>query len=421
LHVARRLGGSRLAYGFAGAASNGVQIFSYPFFGWLADKFSRRTILLVGHVIMVLGGVLYGAAGSVGRGQTAITMVVVARMLIGLAGGAGSAAQSYITTRSPPEERTYNLGMANAVLRVGTFCGPVFNYVVVSLPTGTAAGVLFTKYTWVGYFISVTAAMYVLLIWAVLKPDAPTTAANRNLISPADAKKQILRSRAWIMYHVGFINNFQGAVLSYFLPYYCLQQWGLGQVSHQAPRAASAPAQTANCKLPQGTAQSPDHARRCSQVEISYIFAINGGFAFLGAVAGSKMSKIKWERTILAVFQTGNTVTIGAMALFFIALPDNSASASADGHLGAIVLMVTLCAAQMFTGVAQTPGVQGCYTNLVGKQGQGLFQSLFLASTALGRTAGAQWVGIALDSMSTTQLWTLAYCNFLLLWLSFVS
>ena len=64
-------------------------------------------------------------------------------------------------------------------------------------------------------------------------------------------------------------------------------------------------------------------------------------------------------------------------------------------------------------------GVQGTYTHIVGKRGQGLFQSFFLASTALGRTAGAQWVGVALQSMSTTTLWTIAFCNFMLLWVSF--
>ena len=33
---------------------------------------------------------------------------------------------------------------------------------------------------------------------------------------------------------------------------------------------------------------------------------------------------------------------------------------------------------------AQVAGVQGTYTNLVGRRGQGLFQSLFLAATATG-------------------------------------
>ena len=63
--------------------------------------------------------------------------------------------------------------------------------------------------------------------------------------------------------------------------------------------------------------------------------------------------------------------------------------------------------------------MQGTYTHIIGKRGQGLFQSFFLASTALGRTAGAQWVGVALQSMSTTTLWTIAFCNFMLLWVSF--
>ena len=51
--------------------------------------------------------------------------VVVSRMLIGLASGARSAAQSYITTKSAPGRRTENLALAQAVNRVGQFVGPV--------------------------------------------------------------------------------------------------------------------------------------------------------------------------------------------------------------------------------------------------------------------------------------------------------
>ena len=75
--------------------------------------------------------------------------------------------------------------------------------------------------------------------------------------------------------HIGFINNFQGAVTQYFLPYYCLQQWGM------------------------------------NQVWISVIFAVSGGISIGGAIVGSKMSRRVYERTILTVWQMGNTVTIG--------------------------------------------------------------------------------------------------------------
>ena len=129
------------------------------------------------------------------------------------------------------------------------------------------------------------------------------------------------------------------------------------------------------------------------------------------------------------------------MVLAFCLLPDNTQSlgtsasgqpdisgndnpfqhghAQTTGHFAAIALVCLCVSVQNFTGAAQVTGVQGSYTHLVGKKGQGLYQSFFLASTALGRTAGAQWVGIALDALSTRQLWILAYCNFWLICLSF--
>lgn len=70
---------------------------------------------------------------------------------------------------------------------------------------------VFTDYTWVGYFIAVSATGYVVLIAMVLKPDVEGDAAARmkDTVSLTEAKTQIVRSRAYISYHVGFINNFR--------------------------------------------------------------------------------------------------------------------------------------------------------------------------------------------------------------------
>lgn len=131
-----QLGGSRLLYGVAGAVTNAVQIFSLPFCGWLSDKFSRKSILLAGQGIMAASGLLYGVAGTIGPGTTALAIVILSRMLVGFAMGTRSSAQSYLTTKSAPEDRSENLGFAQAVSRTGLFIGPAFNWFVVSLPEG---------------------------------------------------------------------------------------------------------------------------------------------------------------------------------------------------------------------------------------------------------------------------------------------
>eukprot|EP01043_Picozoa_sp_COSAG02_P084072 COSAG02_NODE_21970_length_745_cov_0.818916_2_plen_168_part_01 len=165
------------------------------------------------------------------------------------------------------------------------------------------------------------------------------------------------------------------------------------------------------------------------QVGVSYIFAVSGFVSIFGALLGGRLSKRWYERTILGVFQVANSITIGMMVIAFCLLPDNTQSLASDGsdapsqyghsqtagHFAAIAVVCFCVSLQNFTGAAQVTGVQGSYTHLVGKKGQGLYQSFFLASTALGRTAGAQWVGIALDALSTRQLWILAYCNFSLI------
>lgn len=70
---------------------------------------------------------------------------------------------------------------------------------------------IFSDYTWVGYFVAASATGYVVLIAMLLKPDVEGDAAARrkDTVSLREAKTQILRSRAYISYHVGFINNFR--------------------------------------------------------------------------------------------------------------------------------------------------------------------------------------------------------------------
>ena len=65
--------------------------------------------------------------------------------------------------------------------------------------------VVFSDFTWVGYFIAASATGYVILIATVLKPDLDGEAAARrkDTVSLREAKTQIIRTRAYISYHVG--------------------------------------------------------------------------------------------------------------------------------------------------------------------------------------------------------------------------
>lgn len=95
-------------------------------------------------------------------------------------------------------------------LMQGFICG-IIRFVGVHMMLAYRGKVVFSHYTWVGYFIALSATGYVVLIAMVLKPDAEGEAAARvkDTVSLGEAKKQIIRTRAYISYHVGFINNFR--------------------------------------------------------------------------------------------------------------------------------------------------------------------------------------------------------------------
>jgi MFS family permease len=133
------LGGSKTLYGTAGAVANAVAFVAAPVFGWLADRFSSRGVIVIALVVQLAGGLLYsaavlfpspggGAAGSSGSSSAAgggggvpwgAWVVVAARFLIGLASGSGATCRAYLTRNSDPAEKTANLGLAAAAWRIG--------------------------------------------------------------------------------------------------------------------------------------------------------------------------------------------------------------------------------------------------------------------------------------------------------------
>jgi MFS family permease len=70
-----------------GAATSVAEIISLLLFGWMADTWSRKAILITGQCVIALGGLLYGMAATIGSGPTAIWMIFFARTLIGFGTG----------------------------------------------------------------------------------------------------------------------------------------------------------------------------------------------------------------------------------------------------------------------------------------------------------------------------------------------
>lgn len=220
----------------------------------------------------------------------------------------------------------------------------------------------------VGYFIAASSVVYIILVAALLKgeegPISTTSGGGgggrgkenaglaRQPVPMGQVCSQLYRSNAWVMQYIGFTNNFALAVLQYFLPIYCLENYGFGQV------------QTAN------------------------VFSVYGGVAAVTAFAAAKLSPRFYERTILITGELVQTVCIAACVMLWGGCKVFGFEIPCLPIWGTFAL----AALQSMGQAWQVPGLQGCYLYLVGSAGQGMYQALFMSATSVGRMLGSFWV-----------------------------
>jgi DHA1 family multidrug resistance protein-like MFS transporter len=151
--------------GFIVAAWPIARLVSEPAFGWLADRTSRRALMLGG---LVAAGLLV-ALPLVVDGALAF---FVARFLVGLGASAyGPAARGYIVDATPPGERGEVFGLYSSAQMGGLFVGPAI---------GGVGGAIFGG----APFVFVVCAVAALLAAGVL---AATTRERVTVRDPASA------------------------------------------------------------------------------------------------------------------------------------------------------------------------------------------------------------------------------------------
>lgn len=116
-YLAQHLGASGLGVGILFGAFSGMQFVSTALLGRLSDKVGRRPILLTTMVINAAGYLLFAFAGS-------YPLLLVARLVGGLASGNISVAQAYIADISTPAERSRAMGVIGAAFGIGFVLGP---------------------------------------------------------------------------------------------------------------------------------------------------------------------------------------------------------------------------------------------------------------------------------------------------------
>ncbi|MEM9318337.1 MAG: TCR/Tet family MFS transporter [Pseudomonadota bacterium] len=107
------------AWGGVLTATFAVMQFCFsPLVGSLSDRFGRRPIILISLAVLAIDYVVMALAQS-------IWLLLLGRIIAGLAAATFSTATAYIADLSEPERRAQNFGLVSAAFGVGFVLGPV--------------------------------------------------------------------------------------------------------------------------------------------------------------------------------------------------------------------------------------------------------------------------------------------------------
>lgn len=120
-----------------------VQFFAAPILGELSDMYGRKKLLLLGVSVLALSQCIFGFGIIAGS----LTLILMSRLIGGIASANFSIAQAAIADISTPANRAKNFGMIGAAFGIGFVVGPALGgYVAHALNSASApfwvAGIL---------------------------------------------------------------------------------------------------------------------------------------------------------------------------------------------------------------------------------------------------------------------------------------
>lgn len=95
-----------------------MQFLCSPTLGNLSDRFGRRPILLVSMAVLAADYVVMSLAAT-------IWLLIIGRIIAGIAAGTHATALAYMADISPPEKRAQNFGLISAGFGMGFVLGPL--------------------------------------------------------------------------------------------------------------------------------------------------------------------------------------------------------------------------------------------------------------------------------------------------------
>ena len=202
-------GWTRETFGLAIALQNLVWGVMQPFAGMLADRFGAAKVVVAGIVVSALGLLLMAHAGT----PRGVTLSAGPLIGVGLSGTSFGVVYGAISRLTPPERRSWALGVAGAVGGVGQF---------VMVPT--AQGLLSTV-GWATALVVMAVVMAMFLPLATPLREKTSAAAQEAHQSMGGAIREAFAHRGFWLLNLGFLTcGFQLAFIGAHMPAYLLDK-----------------------------------------------------------------------------------------------------------------------------------------------------------------------------------------------------
>lgn len=111
-----------------------MQFLAAPFLGELSDAYGRKRLLVLGVAVLAVSQLIFGFGIEI----ASLWLLLISRVVAGLAGANFSIAQAAIADVSAPGDRAKNFGLIGAAFGIGFIVGPLLSGYIAGL-TGDAA------------------------------------------------------------------------------------------------------------------------------------------------------------------------------------------------------------------------------------------------------------------------------------------
>ncbi|MAM63018.1 MFS transporter [Maritimibacter sp. UBA3975] len=160
------------------AAYAATQFLCAPAVGGLSDAIGRKPVLLVALATLAVDYVIMALA-------TSFWLLLVGRLLAGVAGATYITATAYLADISPPEKRAANFGLIGATFGIGFVLGPAFG--------GLLAGIDVTAPFWVAAALSAANVGFGLAVLPESLPPEKRRAFRASDLNPFGAIRDAFR------------------------------------------------------------------------------------------------------------------------------------------------------------------------------------------------------------------------------------